>query len=143
MTADTTQLVDMPDAPVLFFDGECVLCNGVVDLILKVDKNHVFRFASLQGETAERIRRQRDDFPEGLETFVFWNDDTVEIRSRAVFAAARALGLPWSLLSVFSILPRGLTDAVYRWVARNRIRWFGRKESCRMPSPQEASLFLE
>jgi predicted DCC family thiol-disulfide oxidoreductase YuxK len=110
---------------------------------MKIDRAHVFRFASLQGTTAASVRQSNDTFPDGLETFVFWDDGEVRLRSAAVFAAARQLGLPWSLFSVCSILPRALTDAVYRWVARNRIRWFGRKDSCRMPSPDEAQLFLE
>lgn len=142
MSTGTEHLVETRQ-PVLFFDGECVMCNGVVDLLLKIDRSRVFRFASLQGETAKRLRGRSDEFPEDLESFVFWDRGQVELRSSAIFAAAKRLGLPWNLLSVFSILPRRLTDAVYRWIARNRIKWFGRKESCRMPSPEEAPLFLE
>lgn len=137
-----TDMIVKTEHPVLFFDGECVLCNGVVDLVLKIDRDHQFRFASLQGETADELR-ERTDFPDGLETFVFWHDGRPEVRSAAVFAAARQLGFPWNLLSVCSILPRSFTDAVYRWIARNRIKWFGRRDSCRMPSPTEADLFLE
>ena len=119
-----------------------MLCNGVVDRLMRLDRDRVFRYASLQGETAATVRERVAGFPDDLETFVYVHGEEVHLRSSAVFEIARRLPFPWRVLAWFRILPRFLTDAVYRFVAKNRIRWFGRTESCRMPSEEDASLLL-
>lgn len=127
---------------ILFFDGECVMCNGVVKKLFALDRDARFEFASLQGEKATELRAQNDEFPEGLETFVLWDDGEIYLRSRAAFRAARLLPAPWRWLSVFRFLPRFLTDAAYRFVARNRVKWFGRTEACWLPPAEHTHRFL-
>src|SRR5687767_6533711 len=78
-------------ARLLFFDGECVLCNGVVNLLLRIDRQRRFRYASLQGTTAEQLRRVFPEFPEALDTFVYVEGDRILLRSRAVIAVAAEL----------------------------------------------------
>ena len=96
----------------------------------------------VQGETAAELRAERDDFPEGLETFVFWDDGEIRVRSRAALYASRLLGWPWSWGRFLLFIPRFISDAVYRFVARNRIKWFGRTESCWLPPQDQRHRFL-
>ncbi len=128
--------------PTLFFDDECVLCNGSVDWLLRVDRKRVFRYAPLRGDTAATARAQLTGFPEGMGSFVFVDGDRVFTESSAAFAVASRLPFPWRALSSLRVFPRVLTDAVYRTVARNRVRWFGRSDKCRLPTPDEAPLML-
>jgi predicted DCC family thiol-disulfide oxidoreductase YuxK len=78
-----------------------------------------------------------------LDSFVLVENDKVYTRSTGVLRVCRKLGGAWSLLSVFRIVPRPLRDAVYNWMARRRYRWFGKKDSCWLPSPEWKSRFLE
>lgn len=127
---------------VVFFDGECVLCNGLVDAMLRFDRGRRFLYASLQGETADAERRRLASFPHGGDSIVLLVDDRVFTQSAAVFEIARRLPFPWRALSWGRLLPTFVTDAMYRFVARHRYRWFGRRDACRLPSPDEAQRLL-
>lgn len=138
---------DSIDAPLVLYDGHCALCNGLIRLLVRVDRSRQLRFAPLQGTTARKI----PDLPEVDETapesiLFVKNPDSAEPdvreRSDAVLDIFRELGGPWRLLDVFRMVPRGARDAVYRWIARNRYRWFGRYESCPMPPPEARNQFL-
>lgn len=128
---------------ILFFDGHCNLCNNSVDFVITRDKKHVFRFAPLQGETAKDVLGDVNIDLEHPDSFVLSKDNEVYFRSTAALIVARQLGCPWSLMSVFLVVPPFIRDAVYNLIARNRYKWFGRKETCRLPSPEERSLFLD
>lgn len=127
---------------VLFFDGECVLCNGTVQWLFTRERDGQLAYASLQGATAAALRSSRADFPEGLETFVFYDGGDLHVRSRAMFRAARLLKWPWRWGRFLAIVPRFLSDLVYRWVAKNRLRWFGRTTECWLPPAGEGHRFL-
>ena len=141
--------------PILFFDGVCGLCNRFVDFMLRTDSQHRFRFAPLQGETARRLLGmdgeagddRAGDHQAGRETveprsFIFLDTDRRFEQSNAVLHAMVRLGGAWRLNAVLYVFPRPLRDFVYRVVARNRYRWFGRREACRMPTPEEQDRFL-
>ena len=128
---------------ILFFDGHCNLCNNSVDFVITRDKKRVFRFAPLQGETAKDVLGDVNIDLEHPDSFVLSKDNEVYFRSTAALMVARQLGFPWSLMSVFLVVPPFIRDAVYNLIARNRYKWFGRKETCRLPSPEERSLFLD
>jgi len=128
---------------ILFFDGHCNLCNNSVDFVITRDKKHMFRFAPLQGETAKDVLGDVNIDLEHPDSFVLSKDNEVYFRSTAALMVARQLGLPWSLMSVFLVVPPFIRDAVYNLIARNRYKWFGRKETCRLPSPEERRLFLD
>ena len=128
---------------ILFFDGHCNLCNNSVDFVITRDKKRVFRFAPLQGETAKDVLGDVNIDLEHPDSFVLSKDNKVYFRSTAALMVARQLGFPWSLMSVFLVVPPFIRDAVYNLIARNRYKWFGRKETCRLPSPEERSLFLD
>lgn len=128
-------------SPVVFFDGVCGLCNSWVDWVLRADRAARFRFAPLQGETA-RARLPADDVA-SLGSMVLADGDRVLRHSTAVATILWRLGGLCALAgALLFLVPRPLRDLGYRIVAANRYRWFGKKESCRMPTPAERARFL-
>lgn len=142
--------------PILFFDGVCGLCNRFIDLMLRADSRDRFRYAPLQGETAQRLlgvddeagNRKTSDLPLGNprngdpQSFVFLENDRRFEQSSAVLHALGRLGGPWRLTAFLYVFPRPLRDMIYRFVARNRYRWFGKSDECRLPTPEERERFL-
>ena len=130
------------DAPIVFYDGVCGLCNGVVKLLLKADKAQVFQFAPLQGETAERARNDSQEMPRGLDTFVLYDRGSYLVRSRAFSRLAKYLPFPWRVGVVLGWMPRMVGDFFYRIVARIRYRVFGKLEACPLPPQNARARFL-
>lgn len=126
----------------IFYDGLCAMCNGIVKWMLRVDKERVFRFASLQGKTAEAARRLHPQIPGELATMVYLEGDAVYLRSQGAFQAMRHLPYPWKALSWLRFLPVVLTDFFYRILARSRYRIFGRYDQCPLPEPEVRDRFL-
>jgi predicted DCC family thiol-disulfide oxidoreductase YuxK len=130
------------EGPILFFDGVCGLCNHFVDFVLSHDKQGQFRLAPLQGETARNRISQED--VESLSTVVLVDEQGISRKSTAVVRVLRRLGFGWRLLGFLMwLIPHPLRDIGYRLVAANRYRLFGKKEACRMPTPDERSRFLD
>jgi predicted DCC family thiol-disulfide oxidoreductase YuxK len=129
-------------APVLLFDGVCNLCNASVQWVLLRDKQQIFRFAALQSEVGQKILARHGLHNETLDTVVLSDGDRVFVRSDAPLEVLRRLGGFWRFFYVFKYVPKPLRDAVYRFIARNRYRWFGRKESCLLPRPEWRERFL-
>lgn len=128
--------------PILLFDGVCNLCNSSVQFIVKRDKDATFRFASLQSEEAQELLDAFDDKPGDLSSVILVEDSKLYARSTAALRIARRLGGAWPLLYGFIIIPQPIRDGVYNWIARNRYRWFGKKDQCMIPSPDLKSRFL-
>lgn len=128
----------MSDAPVLLFDGVCNLCNGAVQFILDHDRTHRIRFASLQSDGGRALLAQHGvTVPAGdPDTMLLVEDGRVLDRSSAVLRIAAHLTFPFWLGRAFVIVPRPIRDVVYRFIARNRYRWFGRTNECRIPTPE-------
>ncbi len=129
---------------IVLFDGVCNLCNGSVLFIIDRDPRQRFRFAPLQSEFAVNLLASLGEgVPEpGADSLVLVEDGAVYQRSDAALRIARNLRAPWPLLWMGSIVPRALRDRVYDFIARNRYRWFGREESCRIPTPALRERFL-
>lgn len=128
--------------PVVLFDGVCNLCNGSVQFILKRDPQARFRFASLQSEAGRSLLVEHGLDPDALSSVVVIEDGRVWQESSAALRIARHLPGAWKLLRVFIVIPRPLRDAVYRLIARNRYRWFGKSETCWLPTPELKGRFL-
>ena len=125
----------------VLFDGHCHLCNGTVDQLIRWDRRKRLRYTPLQGEVGQALVTGRG--AEGLpDSVLFWDGSTLHAEMEAVFAIAGVLGFPFTAVRVLGLLPRGWRNGLYRVVARNRTRWFGRSESCRMlpPELQEAGM---
>jgi len=140
----------MPVAnPIILYDGVCGLCNSLVQFLLKHDKDGRLRFASLQSDFAEKVLRRHGFDAKDLDTLhVVENYDQpgerVLQRSDAILRAGRELGGFWSATSsVARIVPRPLRDLVYRFVATNRYRVFGKYDTCMLPDPNQRSRFLD
>ena len=131
------------DHPVLLFDGHCNLCNGSVQWIIRRDPEATFRFASLQSDAGRSILRKAGMNTDDLDTVVLYYEGALHTRSDAALKVLLLLGPPWSWLYPLSILPRTFRNTVYDWIARNRYRWFGRSESCMIPSPELKARFLD
>ena len=131
---------------IILFDGVCAVCDALVLWILDRDPTGLFVFATLQGETAARLRAAHADIPDGLHTIVLIDqrgtDERIEMRSRAVFQILGQLATPWRLLAWLRWAPRFITDLGYLAFARIRYRVFGQRDSCRIPDPEHSARFL-
>ena len=128
--------------PVVFFDGFCNLCNGAVQFTIERDRKNVFRFSSLQSDYAQDILRPFAMEPKRGESMVLLENGKVYERSTAALRVAKRLGGFWPLLYVFIVVPRFIRDAVYNYVGKNRYKWFGKEESCWVPTPELKEKFL-
>jgi predicted DCC family thiol-disulfide oxidoreductase YuxK len=132
----------MMDGPVILFDGICNLCNSCVNAVIRRDPQKIFRFASQQSETGKRLLRQFNLLENDINSFILIENDQVFTRSAAALRVAKKLHGPAKLLYGFIIVPGFIRDAVYNWIAHNRYRWFGKRESCMIPEPSVISRFI-
>jgi predicted DCC family thiol-disulfide oxidoreductase YuxK len=128
---------------IVFFDGYCNLCNQSVDFLIRHDKKRKLKYASQQSEfSLQFFFKHKYDILQA-DSFIFFRNGKFYNRSTAFFQVMRVLGFPYNLLWVFIVFPRFLRDLVYDWIAKNRYKWFGKRETCRLPTTEEKSLFLE
>lgn len=128
---------------VVLFDGLCNLCNASVQFIIRRDPAARFRFASLQSPVAAEVLRSasaRGPLPDSI---VLVEGGRVTTQSTAALRIARRLRFPWPLLYTLILVPRPIRDAAYAWIARNRYRWFGKRDQCLLPTPELRARFLE
>jgi predicted DCC family thiol-disulfide oxidoreductase YuxK len=130
------------NTPIILFDGICNFCNAGVNFIIKQDKKKVFRFAALQSEAGQKILQQYSLPKEGFDSFVLIDEGKVYKKSSAGLRVYNKLPWFWKWTQLFWIAPRFIRDAVYDLIARNRYKWFGKKESCMIPTPEVRSRFL-
>lgn len=126
---------------IVFFDGYCSLCNHLVNALMRIDKAGVLKFASLQGDTAERLLGRREPAT-GAETIVYLRDAAKFERSAAVLHILSDLGGFWRTARIFWLLPEAIRDLCYKLIARNRYRLMKKRETCRMPTQQERERLL-
>jgi predicted DCC family thiol-disulfide oxidoreductase YuxK len=126
----------------VLFDGVCNLCNGFVDFAIARDPRGRLRFGALQSEAGQRALREAGVDAPPLSSLVVVDGGKAYVRSGAALHALRHLWFPWPLLYAGIVVPRPLRDAVYSLVAARRYGWFGRRDTCRLPSPEERSRFL-
>lgn len=133
----------MPKNSVIFFDGVCNLCNGAVQFVIKRDAKNHFKFAALQSNYAKEQLSAYDLKVEQGQSFVLLEDGKVYEQSTAALRVARGLNGLWPMLYAFIIVPTFLRNAVYKFIARNRYKWFGKSESCWVPTPELRNKFLD
>ncbi len=129
--------------PVILFDGVCNLCSGVVQFILKRDRHDTFRFASLQSDLGQSVLKKFNLPANTFNSFILYQSGKIYTKSTGALLVAKQLSGVWRLLYIFIILPSFLRDSVYNVIARNRYRWFGKKEACWIPSPASQKKFLD
>ena len=131
--------------PLILFDGVCNLCNATIQSIIERDGAGRFRFAPLQSRSADTEHESvtgsdQGDFPDSI---LLADSVGVHTRSSAAIRIARGLGFPYSLLRLATVVPRPLRDAVYSMIARHRYGWFGRRDTCVVPTSELAERFLD
>ncbi len=131
-----------PNSSLIFFDGVCNLCNKSVQLILRNDTQNKFRFAPLQSSVAKQIISSSGSTLEDKSSIVLFENGRIYRHSTAVLRIAKQLRFPFPLLYACILIPIFLRDGIYKWIANNRYRWFGRKESCMVPNPRMKAKFL-
>lgn len=136
------ELNDMKGKSVVLIDGVCHLCQGLVRYIIPRDPKARFLFTSLQSEVATTLLNGSGLDPGQLKTVVLLEEGMYYTESDAVLRIARRLSFPWPAAYLFILLPRPLRNSLYRLVARNRYRWFGRDEQCMLPTPEIRQRFL-
>jgi predicted DCC family thiol-disulfide oxidoreductase YuxK len=138
----------MPGPDWVLFDGRCGLCDASVRWLIRRDRRRALRFAPLEGESAAGVRSRHPELPDADETMVLVENpetgsERVRVRSDAALAILARLGGPWRLATILRVVPPALRDLGYRFVARRRVRWFGRLEACRIPTAEERARFVE
>lgn len=128
---------------VVLFDGVCNLCNHSVNFIIDRDPEGYFQFASLQSEAGQKLLEQHGLDPQYLDSVVLVQRGKVYKDSSAVLRIAKHLKGIWSLGRIFLIVPPFLRNLVYHFVAKNRYQWFGKKDQCRLPTPELKARFLD
>lgn len=128
---------------IVFFDGYCNLCNGFVDWLVRRDSQGQLKFASLQGETAkEKLDASLVSEGSDVNTMVYLRENDLYQKSTAVLFIVGDLGGFWRLAKMLFIFPRFLRDLIYDFVAKHRYKIFGKRETCRLPTPEEKARFL-
>jgi predicted DCC family thiol-disulfide oxidoreductase YuxK len=129
--------------PVVLFDGVCNLCSGSVQFLIRRDPQGRFRFASLQSAVGQRYFDELRIDRQAVDSVILIEEGRWFKESDAALRIARRLPGLWKALGVFRLVPRPLRDRAYRLIARNRYRWFGRKEACWLPTPELRERFLD
>lgn len=119
---------------VILFDGVCNFCNSSVNFVIRHDKKDRFRFAPLQSDTGKKLLDPFQESTMEMDSVVLIENNRLYKRSTAILRIARGLGGVYLLLYGFMIVPRPLRDAVYDFIGRNRYKWFGKKDSCMIPT---------
>ncbi|NYT43153.1 thiol-disulfide oxidoreductase DCC family protein [Sphingomonas sp. R-74633] len=128
--------------PIILFDGICVLCTANAQFVLRHDRRGHFRLASVQSEAGQALCGRFGIDPDNPDTMLVIEDEQARRDSDAVLAIAGGLGWPWRALGVLRVIPQAWRDALYRRVARNRYRLFGKRETCWVPSAEQRARIL-
>ena len=132
----------MQDQSIILFDGLCNLCNSAVNFVIKRDKNNRIQFAPLQSETAGALLKDSIVNAFEFKSFVFIEEGKLFTESTAALKVCRYLSGLWPLCYGFMVVPRFIRDSIYKWIAKNRYKWFGQKDQCMIPTPELSAKFL-
>ena len=130
------------DKKIIRFEGVCNLCNGAVTYIIKRDKKNIFKFAALQSEIGQELISKFNIDTLKVDSIILIDGEKNYEKSTAALHIAKHLSGTYHLLFGFMIVPKFLRNAIYDYIARNRYKWFGKKESCMIPTPELKSKFL-
>tara|TARA_R110002020_G_scaffold432079_5_gene642131 strand:- start:294 stop:698 length:405 start_codon:yes stop_codon:yes gene_type:complete len=133
----------MTNHKIILFDGVCNFCNSTINFVIRKDIEDKFRFASLQGETGKLLLEKYKIDTLATDSIVLIENDKAYTKSTAALHIARGLKGWYSLLYGFMIIPKFLRNTIYDYVARNRYKWFGKKDSCMLPNPSIKTKFID
>ncbi len=127
---------------IILFDGVCNLCNASINFVIDRDKDTYFRYAPLQSETGQDFLKKNNKSLSDFDSIILLEGDTYHTKSTAALRIARRLSALWPIFYVFIVIPKSIRDFVYNIIASNRYKWFGKSDTCRIPTPELKKLFL-
>ncbi|HET6992595.1 MAG TPA: DCC1-like thiol-disulfide oxidoreductase family protein [Bacteroidia bacterium] len=127
---------------IILFDGVCNFCNARINFIIRHDKKDYFRFAALQSDSGKKILADHNILLPDPDTFILIEHNKIYNRTSAALRIAKQLNGLWPVFFAFIIVPPFIRDIVYRVIAKNRYRWWGKRESCMIPTPEVRAKFL-
>lgn len=130
------------DHPILVFDGECIFCSGWVNFVLRHDRQGRYRFITAQSPLGQALYRHYGLDSRDYETNILIADGIAYLKSEGSLRLAAGLGFPWKLAGILRLIPKSIRDPLYEWIARNRYRIAGRRNTCFVPSPEQRARFL-
>lgn len=138
-------MIDFPKhKKLILFDGVCNLCNSSIQYVIKHDKKDIFMYAPLQGDTGEKIISYYHIDTNKIDSIILYAPEKgIYYKSTAALKAASELGFPTNLLSIFLIVPAFMRNWVYDFIAKNRYKWYGKKDACMIPTLKLKNKFLE
>ena len=132
----------MKEQPIILFDGVCNFCNSAVNFTLKRNSKANIRFAPMQSEAGLKLLQEYKLPPDDMQSFIFIENGKLYKRSTAALKVCKHLRRLWPLCYGFIIVPAFIRDGIYNWIAANRYKWFGKKDSCMIPTPEIKARFL-
>jgi len=127
----------------ILFDGVCNLCNSAVRFVEKHDKNDIFLFAPLESDVGREVLSKYQIDTDKIDSILLYsNKDGLSIKSTAALKIARHLNFPINLMVIFFIVPTFIRHGIYDFIARNRYKWFGKKDDCMVPTAAQKAKFL-
>lgn len=138
-------MLDIPkNKKIILFDGVCNLCDAAVQFIIKHDKKDIFRFVALQSDLGQEITKHIGIDTKNIDSIILYQPGIAYYyKSEAVFEIAKSLGGIFYLGTIFSIFPTSFNNRIYDYIAKNRYKWYGKKESCMIPTKELQAKFLE
>ena len=133
----------MKTSYIIIFDGICNLCNATVLFLINRDKKNIFKFVSMQSDIAKQIFKEYNINFKNLDTIIFIEKNDFYIKSDAIIRIFKKLNYPWKVFYFLKFLPKFIRDRIYDIVANNRYNWFGRRNTCMIPSNETKSKFIE
>lgn len=131
------------DKKIILFDGICNLCDTTVQFLIKKDEKDIFRFVAIQSDLGQEIIKYIGVDTSKTDSILLYEPrEAYYYKAEAAIKIAKELGGIYSLMGMFSVLPKSLSNSVYDFVARNRYKWYGKKEECMIPTPQMKAKFL-
>ncbi|MFY0598372.1 MAG: thiol-disulfide oxidoreductase DCC family protein [Cyclobacteriaceae bacterium] len=128
---------------IILFDGVCNLCDFFVNFVIDRDHSKKFKFASLQSDFASQSLSKIGSDHKQLTSLVLIDDGKISVKSSAALQILRQLGFPWKIFYFLIVIPRPIRDFIYDWIAKNRYKWFGKRDSCRVPTIDVMERFLD
>jgi predicted DCC family thiol-disulfide oxidoreductase YuxK len=128
---------------IILFDGFCNLCSGTVKFIIRNDRKAVFKFAALQSPVIQQLFKKHGLLNNSADTFVYFKEGVVHIKSKAALEVLKTLGWPWKTAYLLIVIPKPFRDFIYDLIARSRYRIFGKKDVCMVPLPEYKNRFIK
>ena len=132
----------MINQPIILFDGVCNFCNSAVNFTIKRNKKANIKFAPMQSAAGQKLLLQYNLPAADMKSFIFIENGIVYKQSSGALKVCRHLNGLWPLCYGFIVIPNFLRDGIYNWIAKNRYKWFGIRQSCMIPTPEVKARFL-